>query len=285
MENVHLPACLPANPFIRAFQINLGRMIKAFDHKAVAAVEAGQLPAHLSFRERAVVAAVVDEHRRAGTLEALAPLHSWFWKSEEAATYHERGKDLLKGVWLQHQAAIAEPIRALVDAIGSPFHTLVEIGCGSGFALADLATRLPRLPKLIGLDMCATQIEIDRKRNSDPRLSFEAADANVWIPANATPGTIFLTVGGVFEYFPQKSLETLFAYIGSQLKPAAIAMIEPLADDYDLMAEVASRTYGNENSLGHNYPTLLRRAGFVICYQQEHRLNDTRFISVVGKHM
>jgi len=66
------------------------------------------------------------------------------------------------------------------------------------------------------------------------------------------------------------------------MEPAIVAVIEPIAQDYDLERETVSRPYGSEHSLGHNYLLLLKSAGFRIVYQREEQLGGARFLSVVG---
>lgn len=90
-------------------------------------------------------------------------------------------------------------------------------------------------------------------------------------------------MAGVFEYFPRATLQSLFGSIAEQQSPAVVALIEPIAADYDLEKERESRPYGSEHSLGHNYPLLLREAGFVIRYQEQLRFEGCTHLLVVAE--
>ena len=282
MEDVQFPASLPSNPLKRFVKVQLGRVVAALNPKYAQKIAAGELPSRLSTREWLLIAALVDRHERAGTLDELAPLHAWLWQGQQAVAFHAQAKERFSSWWLENQVAIVEPIRVLLDAPGSPYRVLCEIGCGSGLVIADLAERLPQLDELIGLDLSPAQTALNREQNTNPRLSFVAGDAAAWVPEHARPGTIYMTVAGVFEYFSYRSLEKLFAHVSTELKPAIIAVIEPIAQDYDLERETVSRPYGSEHSLGHNYILLLRNAGFHVVYQREEQLGGARFLSVVA---
>jgi len=100
-------------------------------------------------------------------------------------------------------------------------------------------------------------------------MVFEAADATQWIPEHASSNSVFVTNGGVFEYFLQEELETLFKFFADQRKPAAVALVETIGTDHNLEREKDSLIYGREMSFSHNYPHLLEQAGFTIKHQSE----------------
>lgn len=282
-EDVQFPAMLPENPLKRGIKVTLGHLYAALHPAYTRQVAAGQMPARIGTKERLIIASLVDRHRRAGTLGELAPLHAWLWQGEQAVAFHEQAKARFEHWWLGHHAAIVEPIGQLLEAPGSPYVRLCEIGCGSGLVLEDLAKRLPSLEALVGLDLSPQQTERNRQRSVDPRIRFEAGDATVWVPAFGQNGTVYLTVAGVFEYFPRAALQTLFGTIANQKPPAVIALIEPIPADYQLDTERESRPYGSEYSLGHNYPLLLREAGFAIRYQEHQRFEGCTHLLVVAE--
>jgi SAM-dependent methyltransferase len=176
-------------------------------------------------------------------------------------------------------------LQKLIDTPQSLYRTLCEIGCGSGLVLEDLAKRLTQLDAFIGLDLSPDQTQRNRERAVDHRIRFEAGDATVWIPEHASSGTVFLTVAGVLEYLPRHKLSLLFETIGRTLAPSVIAVIEPIPADYDLEKEIDSRPYGPEHSLGHNYPHLLRAAGFDIRFQQVQKLDRSTHLLVVAEYV
>jgi SAM-dependent methyltransferase len=283
IEHVQFPAMLPQTPWRRRMKVLLGRLLSVLDPRAAAAVAAGQLPSRLGLREQLLIAALVDRHQRAGTLGELAPLHAWLWQGEQAVSFHEQAAARFNSWWLRHHCEIVAPIQKLIDAPDSPYRQLCEIGCGSGLVLRDLARRLPQLDRLTGLDLSALQTERNRMRQADPRIRFVSGDVTAWIPAHATPGTIFLTVAGVLEYLPRAQVQRLFRDIATKQAPAAVALIEPVPRDYDFERESESRPYGAENSLAHNYPLLLRETGFVTHFQQLQNIGDFTFMLLLAE--
>ena len=151
--------------------------------------------------------------------------------------------------------------------------------------LEDIAQRLPNVQLLVGLDLSERQTQINRSRDVDPRIRFETGDAMAWIPAYGEAGTVYLTVAGVFEYFPRQALQEMFAYMAAHQSPVAVALIEPIPADYDFENEDASRPYGFENSLGHNYLRLLRNLGFTTRFQEIQVVEGQTFLLLVAEKM
>ena len=89
---------------------------------------------------------------------------------------------------------------------------------------------------------------------------------------------IFISNGGVLEYFSAKQIAKLLKIIAGDLKPSAFAFIEPLAMKYNLETEIDSRPYGTEWSFSHNYKQLLESYGFNICYQHEMVTDGNRWL-------
>ena len=67
----------------------------------------------------------------------------------------------------------------------------------------------------------------------------------------------------------REELESLYRYIAENCKPAAVVVIETVAVDHDLDNEPDSYVYGRELAFSHNYPQLLREAGFTIEFHSE----------------
>lgn len=267
-------------------KIGLGRLIGWLAPGRVTRVLVGDVPPRIGFLDRAVVAYLVDKHDRAGTLDQLAPLHAWLWKGDQAVSFHAQAQARFDGFWLAHHVAIVEPLRQLFERSSdgeSAYRVLCEVGCGSGMVLEDIARRLPSVEILKGLDLSERQTELNKGRTVDPRICFESGDATVWIPQHGCAGTVYLTVAGVFEYFSRHALQTLFSSIAANQSPAAVALIEPVPADYDFKSEDASRPYGFENSLGHNYPRLLSNAGFTVCFQEMQVVEQQTYLLLVAK--
>ncbi len=284
-EDIQFPAATGGPGWRNRLKVLLGRAIGTVAPRFAADIAQGKMRDRIGRPERLVIAALVDRHARAGTLGQLAPLHAWLWRGPQALSFHAQAQRRYDEWWLQHHSAIVGPLQHLLegpaDAPG-PYVRVCEIGCGSGLILEDLARRLPSVSQFVGLDLSPEQTASNRQRRVDPRITFEAGDAMRWVPAHGAPGTIYLTVAGVFEYFRPADLAALFASMRRQA-PAAVALIEPIPADYDPQAEQGSRPYGFENSLAHNYPALLRDAGFTIGFSRQQNINGHHFLLLVAQ--
>jgi len=257
----------------------LGRGLGLLRPRRLGQLERGEVGAALSRGDRWLLAALVARHERAGTLGQLGALHDWLWSSTQALRFHEQAQARFDSWWRARHSAILEPLQQALQAQPGRYDTLCEIGCGSGLVLQDLADRLPQLRQLIGLDLNATQIARNRVHYAgEPRLRFDSGDAAAWLRRHAEPGWILFSNAGVLEYFAPDKLAALLAELAATRRPLAIASVEPLADDYDLQHETASRIYGPERSWSHPYPRLYREAGLEILWQREQRVGGLRWL-------
>lgn len=272
-----------SNPLRRRLDPAIGALFLLLRPGRALALARGEVGAQPSILDRMMIAALAVRHERAGTLGDLAALHRRMWEGEEGVKFHAQAEKRFRTYWADNFSSIVEPLRAAIAAAPAPITALCEIGCGSGLVLQDLAGRLPELTQAIGLDLSPGQIARNRERFApNPRLRFEAGDATVWVPANAAPGWAYLTNSGVLEYLGESEVRALFAAIADGLRPAVFALIEPIADDYDLALEVRSRPYNFERSLGHNYPRLLGETGWVVRHREERRIEGTRMLMLVA---
>ena len=195
---------------------------------------------------------------------------SQYW-GHEATNFHEGWKDRFERLFLKHDVQVIDELEAVIasyDEADRPI-ALYEIGCGGGQVLNYLCGRLKGVEKFVGIDLGEDQITSNMQTYDDPKIAFHTADAVDWIPANAAPKSVVLTNGGVLEYFLREEVEALFASVGNDLKPATIVLIETIGSNHDLEASDDSFIYGRELSFSHNYPALLRKAGFEIRHQSE----------------
>lgn len=188
-----------------------------------------------------------------------------------AATFHEAWNDRFERLFLQHDKVVIDELERLIAEWGeeTSLENLYEIGCGGGEVTRYLNERFPELKTIVGLDLGEEQIRKNRERFGESRPQFEAADAVAWIPENAQSNSIFVTNGGVLEYFLESEIDGMFQHIAKQLRPAAVVVIETIGSDHDLENETASLIYGREMAFSHNYPHLLRKNGFEIRHQSE----------------
>lgn len=195
-------------------------------------------------------------------------LFSHYWAQEADGDEHV-WRDRFEREFLGHNVAIIDVLEKEIEA--KNFERLYEIGCGHGQVLEYLANRLLFIDEFIGIDISEEQIQKNKAQFAHSKMAFHAADAVEWIIENAKPNSIFLTNGGVFEYFLQSELETIFQHVAKSLSPAIIGVVETMGSDHNLDKETDSLIYGRELAFSHNYSHLLRSAGFKILHQSEQR--------------
>ena len=223
---------------------------------------------------------------RSGDHEKLANYLKDYWSGSEGKEFHEEYSFRFQEVFLQHHIRAVEAFENIASSTKLDINRLYEIGCGSGQVLDHLSKRLSGIEEFVGIDLSEEQInEIRETYKGSPSMRFVAADAATWLAENAEPGAVVFTNGGVFELFNQRTLQKLFAHIASSLKPAAIVAIETFGNDHDLQTELDTIAFGGGGEIGfsHNYPHLLREAGFRIAFQEERIAEDqNRWILIVA---
>lgn len=261
----------------------LGETILPLFPKRAASLRAGQLSPNPTFFEDMLVAGLVRNHTRRGTLDQLTPLHDWFWSNAPAVQFHEFAERRFERWFLANHVAIVPAIRAALEADGVAFTAFCEVGCGSGRVLQYMMQAFPEISRFIGIDLSAEQVTRNRSRYIGQRMEFEAADGPTWIDRNAQPGWVYLTCAGVFEYVSRPKLLALLTTLASRLQPSLFGMVESLSDDYDLENDRESVPYGAENVFSHNYVEILRQAGFDILHRSEQRVDNQRWLLVVAR--
>ena len=263
-----------------------GEAMIPFSGSRIARLEAGEPgPGGLSVTDKCLLAALVPKHEAAGTPERLMKLHRWLWASDAVTGFHDQAEARFESWWIETHSRILGPVAGKVAACPGVYEELVEIGCGPGLVLADIARRLPQVPRLIGIDLSVRQIEATRARQAggDPRLEFVAADAAEWIPANGKSGSIYVTSTGVLEYLSEADLRALLTTISRTLSPALFAISEPLGPDFDPETESRSRPYGPERSLAHPYPRVFTETGWRVLWRETATLDGVRFLMLVAE--
>jgi len=87
-----------------------------------------------------------------------------------ATTYEDGWKGRMHGDIAPRTAELA------VSAGGRPTRVL-DVGCGTGLVLRQVAARLPRAEVLVGIDPAPTMVEVARRTGTDARLRFECGVA------------------------------------------------------------------------------------------------------------
>ena len=211
--------------------------------------------------------------------------HYW---TNEAAEFHNAWQNRFERMFIPHDSiALASLTDFLAARPELQFSQVVEIGCGGGQLLNHLSERFPKVEKLVGIDLGEEQIEENKKTYAhNQRIQFITANAVEWIPQNTGPNTLFVTNGGVFEYFLKSELMSLFQHISTHCQSSSIMIIETIGSDHDLVNDLQTEVYGRELSFSHNYPNILKDHGFQIIHQSERKGFDIdgggRWIRVVG---
>jgi len=80
--------------------------------------------------------------------------------------------------------------------------------------------------------------------------------------------TLFVSNGGVLEYFRRERLDEMLSHISSSLVPTTFFAVEPVATDHDWSKVTDSIPFGEELSFSHNYTDLFESNGFEILHQR-----------------
>lgn len=277
-----LPFVEPGNPVKRAVRRALGRLGCFLKPATARALAAGEGPADFGLVDRLMLAALLQRAEREGSLEAFtARQQRRFWSSGAAADFHATQEQYFEEWFLGHNRELLGELEKAVAAGG--FGALCEIGCGTGLALAELRDRLPGIQRFVGIDLSPEQIRRNQSRFTDPRVEWVAGDALAWIVDGARPGWVFLSNNGVLEYFTRGAVQELFAHLASRLRPALLSLCEPVGMEHDLGRDSGSSPYGTEHSFSHNYPHLLREAGFELLYESEVRREGHRLLRILAR--
>ncbi|MDN3638484.1 class I SAM-dependent methyltransferase [Simiduia curdlanivorans] len=199
--------------------------------------------------------------------DILEKSHKDFWRNEIDAEWYQKSEARFHDATLPPLAPHIAALNRLIK--DTKTRTLCEIGTGDGMLLSHLKNTLASHLTFIGLDLSEQRMALNRNQFSD--INFLACDAFDWISQRSEDHTVYITNGGVMEYFSQASLEALFKQIRTEQPHSIISLFhEPIAPDHDLNHDVESRlTLGGEFSYSHNYPKLLERAGFTIQHLEE----------------
>lgn len=248
-----------------------------------AALEAERFTHHgrqSSALDRLIGAGIAYRALRRKDFGRLAGCHLRFWSGAGSATFHAAAAERFDSVFLRHYAPLIDELERFLGHDG-PMPTVCEIGSGSGLLMHYLAKRLSRVERFIGIDLCEATTTQARASCQDSRLEFVSGDAMDFIGANGGPNWVYITHNGVLEYFAPEAARRFFEMV-SKLRPATLALIEPVGLDHDLDRQPESCPYGQEFAFSHNYPLLLKSNGFRIVYQHEEPVFDSRVLMILA---
>jgi ubiquinone/menaquinone biosynthesis C-methylase UbiE len=98
-------------------------------------------------------------------------------RDRDVQAFHDRSAGYETGYLGQlHREIVTRTVDLALARCPAPDRVL-DIGCGTGLLLRELATRLPGAAVLTGIDPAAGMIEEARAKSADPRLTYTAGVA------------------------------------------------------------------------------------------------------------
>lgn len=270
---------LPSDPIKRRVKVALGQALNVvFPHRHQQ-LQQGQRPLPYALIDRLIATALMDRLLREGRTDAITEMHKRIWRRPDALAYYTTTEKWFTNRFLSEHIHFIKQLKEVVD--GGHYHSLYEFGCGRGLVTNYLAEHLEGIQQFIGLDLNEHQIEMNRVRFSNPKLSFVATDAVAWLNQQTQPGCILFSYGSLM-YVLQRDLEHLLSNMAKNFAPAAFAVMEIVAHDHDMEREFESRPFEAVHHLSHNYPALAKRAGYTIRYRDERETTGRRWILMLA---
>jgi hypothetical protein len=249
-------------------------LVKLLPKKAKRLSEKGvTLNFKLNRIERLMKDAILYRTERQFDYENLAELHKNNWINQ-GEHFFEITDNRFEDEFLPDASFIFDVLKEHLSTKEHSFTTLIEIGTGNGSVLNYLSDKFPELKRLVGIDLSKEQVAINnQKYNENTRMEFVASDGYDWVVNHAKGDTIFVTYGGVLEYFTEKRLSE-FLQVVHRLGKTIFLAIEPVALDHDFTVNPNTQLYGMERSFSHNYPKLFKDAGFKLWHESKKRLGN-----------
>ena len=232
-------------------------------------------------RDKAIMSFLKYRAKQDGSGDFLERLHKDFWTGEGGSVFSTNCSHRFEDFFLKQQdqdfTALANVWRK------SETRRIVEFGCNSGLLLNYLTTHLPGVEYAIGLEINAEQVRQNQQSESfDERVSFVCADAGDWLLENGTADTLYVSNGGVLEYFQRSRLDEMLSFIAQKLRPAIFFAVEPVATDHDWASSKDSIPFGEEISFSHNYQDLFQSNDFEIQHQRPVDFESWHMVATVA---
>jgi len=237
-------------------------------------VDAGRLDGPNGKLKQLIVDYRTARAAASGDVKTLRDHLALYWQSPCGDEFYDAYPERFENWFLGHHYSVIEALAKELDKRPG-IHRLIEVGCGDGKVLHHLSERFPQLTSVTGIDLNRNIIARNREVYKDTRMQFESADLNQWLQTCQGSGILLASYGGVLEYLTQSELEELFTSFREVASPVMLVLVEPIASDFDLDIETASRSHGIEHSFSHPHRHLLEKAGWTIHYEEvqnlEHR--------------
>ena len=103
--------------------------------------------------------------------------NDWMVHHRDVGAFNERAPGYEDG-WLGrlHREIADRTAHLALTCVPSPRRVL-DVGCGTGYLLRQLATQIPAAHELVGIDAAHTMVDIAQRATSDDRLRFSTGTA------------------------------------------------------------------------------------------------------------
>ncbi|MEM9944229.1 MAG: methyltransferase domain-containing protein [Planctomycetota bacterium] len=208
-------------------------------------------------------------------------LHRRFWEGEGGSVFDTNCRHRFYDLFLRKQQQDLNEVRKYWDRIRP--NRIVEFGCNSGLVLNYLTQVLPGVKSSTGVEINSEQVVRNQgSPDFDSRVEFVCSDATQWLYANAKSNCMFVSNGGVLEYFSAEKLTKMFQFIRQKLSPSMFLCIEPVAQDHDFEKSENSIRFGEELSFSHNYHHLFKSCGFHVVYQRAFHFDRWKLMTTIA---
>jgi hypothetical protein len=208
-------------------------------------------------------------------------LHIDFWQGEGGAVFSKNCDHRFEDLFLSKQKLDFDQLRQVWNQ-KQPKH-IVEFGCNSGLLLQYMTTELEGVTASTGIEINAEQVRQNQESSEfDSRINFCNADGGEWLFENGKENSLFVSNGGVLEYFRRERLNEMLTHISDNLGPAIFFAVEPVADDHDWNKTTESIPFGEELSFSHNYTDLFESNGFQIVHQRVVEFDSWKMMATIA---
>ena len=235
----------------------------------------------IGLRDKVIMAHLKREAIRDNRDDFFERLHQDFWSGQGGAEFSDNCDHRFQDLFLTQQAT---DFRRLVEIWReNPRERIVEFGCNSGLLLNHLTTHLDQVQSSIGIEINSDQVRRNQQSDQfDPRVNFLHADGGQWLLKHGHANTLYVSNGGVLEYFTRERLDEMLTHISTRLKPATFFSVEPIAADHDWQKSNDSVPFGDELSFSHNYTHLFESNGFKIQHQRAVQFEQWKMMATIA---
>ena len=216
-----------------------------------------------------------------GRTKFFERLHKNFWAGDGGAVFSSNCDHRFEDLFLENQREDLEALNALWDP--EKYNAILEVGANSGLLLDYLTRNLTGVQSAIGIDINEPQVKKNQQSTDfDPRVKFGHADGQQYVIENGKPNTLFVTNGGVMEYFTRQRLDEMLQHIAGNCGPALFFCSEPVAEGHDLESMKESIPFGEELSFSHNYTDLFESNGFQVSHQRSVIFEQWKMLTTIA---